>query len=60
LLVGLIEHRRQAGDMLPVVPLPFLGGLAGSLEFVTQDLDLFAEHVYDVRRRLRASANACL
>jgi hypothetical protein len=47
--------------MFPVVSLPFLGGLAGILEFVTQDLDLFAENVYDdVCGRRRTSANVCL
>jgi hypothetical protein len=61
LLVGLVEHGRQLGNMLPVVPLPFLGGLTGILEFITQELDLFAENVYDdVRRRLRTSADICL
>jgi hypothetical protein len=59
--VGLVEHGRQLRDMLPIVPFAFLGCLAGILECVTQDLDLFAENVYDdVRRRLRASANVCL
>jgi hypothetical protein len=39
LLVGLVQHGGESRDMLPVVPLPFLGGLTGILEFITQELD---------------------
>jgi hypothetical protein len=42
LLVGLVQHGRQARNMLSVVSLALLSRVAGSLEFVTQDLDLFA------------------
>jgi hypothetical protein len=34
LLVGLVEHRGQAGDMFPVVAFAFLG----RLELFTQDV----------------------
>jgi hypothetical protein len=40
--VGLVQHGRQARNMLSVVSLALLSRVAGSLEFVTQDLDLFA------------------
>jgi hypothetical protein len=53
LLVGLVEHGGEAGNVLAGVPFPLLGGVARLLELVTQDLDLFTEDVYEgVCRRL--------
>ena len=48
LLVGLVEHGGQAGDMLPVVAFPFLIE-PGLFPFaVLHQADLFTQDVYDI------------